>query len=51
MELRQEIFVITEVCIPVINANDRSYRGLDYSSSQSRDIYNSVKAELDGVVH
>ena len=50
IEQRQQILVITEVCVPVVDAKNCPCRGPDYSSSRSQDIYDPVEDKLDVAV-
>ena len=50
MELSQNIFIIAEVCIPLVDADDCLCCGIDRSSSYSRDLRDAVEAKSDGGV-
>ena len=46
MELGQNILVTSEVRIPMVDANNCSFCGLDDSSYRSQDIHDASKAKL-----
>ena len=50
MELGQEIFLTDEFCVPVVDSEKNLWHGIDRSSSCNRDLYDYIKAKLDGAV-